>query len=337
MADVDGKLQDFLFFGKFGYAANYEYIKFRNEAILDTRHDANTNQLALTLTSKPSDAASIKFTQRTEIRDDIELDLYADRRDVTFLTVQVRPGEAFNTLTNYEYKRYTVPGNDLQLWQDNPLQSVWAGNFALEYIPIEKIKAMGKIGRRRDKDWVNDTTQTDDFLLGQISYFHTHHLSFHAESEVTKGTKHAGSLRVERERIWDLGLRVNWNQDRFHELTAGMIRRENLDGRLVTRVDAATSDTTVAYEETTPVSYIVLISGSLSLTERIFARGSYKGILLNEPVNNDKTFVKLEVGYDSHDWYRVSIGYERINNDNDLMPNWEYTGQGVFVRLTGKM
>ena len=279
----------------------------------------------------------IKLTQRVAVRSDLDLDLYDDRQDATFLTVQLRPGENLNTLTNYEYKRYTVPGSGVKLWQDDPIRSSWAGNFALEYLPLEKIKALGKIGRRRAKDWILDSTQTNDFLLGQVSYFHTHHLSFHAESEVTKIAKHAGSVRVERDRVWDLGLRVNWNRDRFHEFTAGLIRRQILDGRTRMEIDNVTSDTTYVYEETTSASYILLLSGSLSLTERFFARGSVKGILLSDPVNDEKTFAKLEVGYDSHDWYRVSIGYERIQSDNDQNSAWDYTGQGVFVRFTGKM
>jgi len=320
LLDVDGKLEDFFIFGKFGYAANYEHIRFRNEVVLG-RNDANTNQLALTLTSQPSEQASVKLTQRVAVRSDLELDLYDDRQDATFLTVQLRPGENLNTLTNYEYKRYTVPGSGVKLWQDDPIRSAWAGNFALEYLPLDKIKALGKIGRRRAKDWVNDSTRTNDFLLGQVSYFHTHHLSFHAESEVTKSAKHAGSVRIERDRVWDLGLRVNWNRDRFHEFTAGLIRRDIQDG--LTGTESA--------------SYIVLLSGSLSLTERFFARGSVKGILLNDPINDEKTFAKLEVGYDSHDWYRMSIGYERIQSDNDQNSDWDYTGQGIFVRFTGKM
>ncbi|MCD6249652.1 MAG: hypothetical protein J7J98_04890 [candidate division Zixibacteria bacterium] len=320
MLDVDGQLEDFFIFGKFGYAANYEHIRFRNEVLLG-RNDANTNQLVLTLTSQPSDNASLKVAHRVAVRKDLDSALYDDRQDATFLTVQWRPGENFNTLTNYEYKRYTVPGSGVKLWQGDPIRSAWAGNFALEYLPIEKIKALGKIGRRRAKDWVNDSTRTNDFILGQVSYFYTHHLSFHAESEVTKSAKHAGSVRIERDRIWDLGLRVNWNRDRFHEFTAGLIRRDIQDG--LTGTESA--------------SYIVLLSGSLSLTERFFARGSVKGILLNDPIDDEKTFAKLEVGYDSHDWYRISIGYERIQSDNDQNSDWDYTGQGIFVRFTGKM
>ena len=307
--------------GQFGYAANYELIMYRNDSTLDPLlpfavrlggHNANTNQLALTLTSKPGDNASVKVAHRVSVRKDRDVDLFDDRQDATFLMAQVRPGEKLNTLTNYEYKRYTVPGSGVKLWQDDPIRSSWAGNFALEYLPLDKIKALGKVGRRRAKDWVNDST-------------------------LTKGTDHSGSDLRARDRVWDLGLRVNWNRDRFNEFTVGLIRRDILHGMSWMEVDTAVSDTTLVYEQTSSASYIVLASGSLSLTERFFVRGSVKGILLNEPVNDDKTFAKLEVGYDSHDWYRVSIGYERIQSDNDQNSAWDYTGQGAFVRFTGKM
>ncbi len=326
MVDVDGKLDSLGFLGNVGYAANAELIMYRNDSTGVGRignANSNTRQMALTFTSQPHEDASIKLAHRVAVRKDRDADLFDDRQDMSFLTVQVRPFESLNTLTNYEYKRNTVPGANLSFWQDLPVRSAWAGNFALEYIPIEKVKAMGKIGRRRDKDWGLDSVQTKDFLLGQVSYFHTHHLSFHGESEVTRETTHINALKTDHYRAWDLGLRVNWNRDRLNELTAGVIRREIMNNE--------------AYGQTSSASYIMLLSGSLSITERIFARGSIKGILLNDPVDDEKTFAKVEVGYDSFGWYRVSVGYERIKSDNNETPDWNYTGQGVFVRFTGKI
>jgi len=81
----------------------------------------------------------------------------------------------------------------------------------------------------------------------------------------------------------------------------------------------------------------MLVSGAISITRGFFARGSIKDILLNDPLDDEKTFTKLEVGYDSRQWYRVSIGYERIGSDVELFPDRNYTGQGAFVRFTGKI
>lgn len=323
IANVAGRFDDVSLLGQFGYSANYELIIFRNDLAIGN-HDANTNQLALTVTSKPSEKANVKLTQRFSLRNDRELDTYDERQDASFATVQIRPRENLNTLTTCEYKRYTVPGNSVKFWQDDPTRTQWAGTFAVEYLPLKKVKAIGKAGRHETRQWFNDSTTrvTDDFLLGQVTYFHTHHLLFNAESEFRNTARRFGELS--RNKIWDLALRVNWNKNRFNEFTAGIIRRWQL-------YDHPPS------AEVTSSSYIVLVSGAVSLVDRFFARGSVKGILLNDPLDDQKTFVKLEAGYDSHHWYRVSIGYERIASDVDFSPDRNYTGQGVFVRFTGKM
>jgi len=323
VADAGGKFEDVGILGQFGYAASYELIMFRNDLTLGD-NDANTNQFAATLTSKPSENASIKLTQRFSLRNDRVLDIYDERQDASFATVQYRIHKNLNTLTTYEYKRYTAPRNSVQLWQDDPERTEKAGTFALEYLPLEKIKAVGKVGRHQTNRWFDDSTTrvTNDYLMGQMTYFHTHHLSFNAESEFRREDKKY-SLHS-RNKTWDLGLKVNWNRDRLNEFTAGMIRRWQLQ-------DYPPND------EITSSSYIMLVSGALSLSQRIFARGAVKGILLNDPLDDEKTYAKLEVGYDSNSWYRISIGYERIESEVDDLPDLDYTGQGVFIRFTGKM
>ncbi|MEW5924649.1 MAG: hypothetical protein AB1746_11740, partial [Candidatus Zixiibacteriota bacterium] len=323
MADVGGRLNEAGVLGQFGYSANYEMIMFRNEISLGD-HDANTNQLALTLTSKPDDNANIKLTQRIALRKDKELDTYDDRQDVTLASFQYRLHANLNMLTTYEYKRYTVPDDNVQFWQDDPARIQKAGTFAMEYLPLEKIKAVGKLGRQETRQWFDDSTTrtTDDFILGQLTYFHTHHLSFNAESEYTRKDKRYSVHS--RDKIWDLGLKINWNKDRLNEFTAGLIRRWQLQ-------DYPPSI------EVTSSSYIILVSGSVSVMRELFVRGSIKDILLDDPLDDEKTYTSVEVGYDSHRWYRVSLGYERIEGDTDLYPDRNYTGQGVFVRFTGKM
>ena len=321
--DVGGRLENFGVLGRFDYAANYEHMMFRNDLAIGD-NDANSDQLAVTLGSRPSEAVNLKLTQRLLLRNDQELDIYDDRQDATFASVQVRAHDNVNTLATYEYKRYTVPGSSVQLWQDDPTKTRWAGTFALEYLPLDKVKALGKVGRHQAKQWFTDSTvvATDDFMLGQLTYFYNHHLSFHAESEYRRTAREAASLS--RNKIWDLGLRVNWNRDRLNEFTAGMIRRWQLHDYPPTA-------------DVTSESYILLVSGSVSITRAFFARASIKDILLNDPLDDEKTFTKLEVGYDSRQWFRVSVGYERIASDIELFPDREYTGQGAFIRFTGKM
>ncbi len=330
--DLGGKFEDVGPLGKLGYKANYELAMFRNELAIGD-HDANTNQLAVSFTSQPSERTDIELTQRFRARRDKELDLYDSREDATFLTLRMRPDDILHTLATYEYRRYTAPGKRMKLWQDDPEKAAWAGTVALEYLPLELIKVIGKVGRQRSSDWSVDTSivTTTDFVLGQITYFHSHHLSFNAESEFRRTTEDI--IEPREDKSWDLGLKVNWNRDRLNELTAGVIRR----------MQVIDNDTAAIAEETKSTSYILLLSGSMSLSQNIFARGSIKSQLLNaesdpsvDPLDDQKTFTKLEVGYDSNSWFRVSLGYERIEGDSDT-PDYDYTGQGAFVRFTGKM
>ncbi|MEE9443189.1 MAG: hypothetical protein V3V99_11055 [candidate division Zixibacteria bacterium] len=332
--DLAGTFEEVGFLGKLDYAANYEMILFRNNIQLGV-HDANTNQLALTLKSQPSERAIIKLTQRVSIKNDRELDLYDDRQDALFANIQFMPGDNFKTLTTAEYKRYTIPGNSVSFWQDDANRIDKAGTFAAEYIPLDKIKAIGKIGRHDSERWYADSTTrvTNDFIQGQLTYFHTHHLSFNIENEYRRMAKYYSKDSFSK--IWDLGLRVNWNRDRLNELTAGLIRRWQ-------------SNEFQPLNEIVSTSYILLFSGSVSFMENFFARGSVKEILLkdipdanplSDGFDDKKTITRLEAGYDSHSWFRVSLGYERIESDVDLdlRTDRNYTAQGVFVRFTGKM
>lgn len=329
VGNVRGAFDDFSILGKFGYNANYELIQFRNEAVAGD-HDANTNQVAVTLTSKPSERTDIKVSQRFTLKNDLELDVYNERQDVSMARVTFRAHDNLNFLTTGEYKRYTSPGNSVSFWQDDPSKIIWAGTFAAEYLPLEKIKAFGKFGRHDTHRWIDGTTPADDstahviedFLQGQVTYFHTHHLSFSLENEYRRTAKYYSV--VSRTKAWDFGCKVNWNKDRLNEFTAGIIRRwQQHDYPPTTDV--------------TSTSYIALVSGSISFTRYIFARASIKEILLNDPLDDEKMFTRVEIGFDSHDWYRVSLGYERIENDVEDSPDRDYTGQGIFVRFSGKI
>jgi|GEM_PF-1636362 len=324
MVDLDGTFEEVTVLGKFGYAANYELIQFENVANVG-RSDARTSQLALTLSSRPSEKASIEVRQRLALRNNQDLDLYDERQDASFATVQIRPHEQVNTLTTLEYRRYTVPGNSVSLWQDDPTRTLSGRTFAVEYLPLTRVKALGKVSRQESRQWFTDSTlkATDDFILTQVTYFHTHHLSFDVESEYRRRaskTMEYASTRYERDKTWDLGVKVNWNRDRLTEGTAGIIRRWQSPSETVTST-----------------SYILLLSGSASFASHFFGRAAVKHILLNDPIDDEKTFARLEAGYDAHSWYRVSLGYERVQGRTDRYPDRNYTGQGLFVRLTGKM
>jgi len=322
MADVDGTL-DVPVLKELDYGVDYEMIMFRNETGIGD-NDANTNQIALSLAGRPVKDTELKFAQRLSIRKDKELDLYDERQDVTFASAGIRPHEDLNTYTTYEYKRFTRPGNSIEFWQSNPFRVIRAMTFAAEYLPLEKIKTIGKFGRVDTRYWVIDTTSRTikDFILGQVTYFHTHHLSFDGETEYQQTDTRL--VTRSKDKTWDIGLKVNWNKNRLNEFTAGMIRRWQCQ-------DYSTGS------EITSTSYIMLLSGSVSFMHKFFARGSIKGILLNDPLNDEKTFAKAEIGYDSFSWYRVSLGYERIEGETDDYPDQNYTGQGVFLRFTGKM
>ncbi len=316
---VDGTLSDFAIFGEFGYDVNYEHIKFENEALAGL-HDANTDLVAVSLSSKPTERTTFKFTQRYQYTADQEDDLLDERQDASFGSINWRATETLNFLTTGEYKRYDAPNDAIS----DPFRVFKAGTFAFEYLPLEKIKFFGKIGRNDNKQNYADSTvsRIDDFLQSQLTYFHTHHLSASIENEFRHTARYPRNNS--HDKTWDFGAKINWNRDRLNEFTIGLIRRWQVQENPV--------------DDLTSTTYIALLSGSISFTKYFFARASVKGILLEEPMDDEKRFTKIEVGYDSHDWFRLSLGYERIENDlTDNYLDQEYTGQGVFVRFSGKL
>jgi hypothetical protein len=321
--DFGGEAGNGNFLGRIGYDLHYELITFRNQLDGGTENN-NTNQVALSLSSRPSDGTKFNITQKFLVRKDIDVDSYDNREDATFVTARLQPRTDLSTLATLEYKRFTVPGDNLTFWQDDPNRIDRAGTFAVEYIPLKKIKAIGKITRHEiERIWTDSTSKnTEDFLLGQIAYFHNHHLSFDAESEYQRIAR-CGTIGS-RDKLWDLGLRMNWNRDRFNEFNIGFIRRWQLrDNQPAAEIKA--------------ISYILLAGGSMSLGKGFFARGSFKAILLKETVDDEKTHAQFELGYENPRWYRVSVGYERIEGDVKKDPDRYYRGQGVFMRLTGKI
>ena len=321
--DLNGNRDNTGLLGTFGYGLYFENIKFCNYTA-GGDPDNTTNQLALTISSAPNTNTSVELTQKIRVQKNSDTDSYDEREDGTFARVHLRPYGDFSVLGTAEYKRFTVPGNGLNLWQDDPTRSDWAGTLALEYLPLEKLKALGQIGRYRTKDFFDDSTsvRTDDHLLGQVTYFHSNHLSFNGETEFTR---YATDATVDsREKVWDLGLKVNWNRDHNTEFTIGGIRRWQLLDQPPT-------------PELKSISYILLLSGALDLGHGFFTRAAIKDVLLRQSLDDDKTYVQAELGYENPQYYRVSVGYERIESQTDLYPDRYYRGNGVFVRLVGKM
>jgi len=322
IVDVEGNREKIGLLGKVGYGLHYEFIAFRNSLEIGT-DDNNTNQLALSLTSAPHEGTSIQLTQKFRLSDNRELECYDEREDASFASVRVQPWANLSTLATAEYKRFTVPGYDLTLWPDDPYKIERAGTFALEYIPLDKIKGLGKVGRYEIEQWRTDSLLHDvrDFAMGQFTYFRNHHLSFNLESEYRRTTHQAALSSCDK--TWDFGIRLNWNRDRFTDFTAGIIRRwQSKDFRPSPEVKST--------------SYILLVNGSASLGHNFFARGSIKGILLRDIIDDEKTYTQIEIGYENPRWYRVSIGYERIESENDISPDRYYRGHGAFMRLVGK-
>jgi len=320
--DVDGEKENASILGLLGYGFHYEYIDFNDDQVGGTS-SSNTNQAAATLSSIPVEGSRLSITQKIRLRKLDATDLYDDREDGTYFTANLQPHDNVNTLTKIEYKRFTKPGNNLDFWQDDPYRLDRAGNFAVEYIPVEIIKALGKVGRYEREDIFADSTviNTDDYVMGQVTLFPYHHLSFGLETEFRR--KNRDAAIDNRDKTWDLGIRVNGNRDRFTEFTLGMIRRWQLYDH-------------PPVPEIKTVSYILLASGSVSFGQGFFGRGAVKGILLRKSINDEKTFTELEFGYENPKYYRISIGYERIEGNNEQNPSLDYTGQGVFVRLLGK-
>lgn len=323
VVDLDGNKDKFGFLKQFSYGLHYERISFKNDLNLGTM-DNNTNQAALSFSSKSDKGHYVELIQKIRYQDFKAASLANEREDGTFLTVRLQPRKDLSSLLTAEYKRFTRPGDKLSLWQDNPFKILRSGTFSLEYLPFEKLKMIGKVGRHDQHRWVADSTSrsSDDYAMGQLVWFYNHHLSITAESEF-RNIKFTGSL-PSRNKTWDLGFKINWNKDRFNQLTGGLIRRRQV----------------VEYSPTPELksaSYIILVGGSISLNRNIFARGSVKTILLRDALEDEKTYLQLEVGYEGRSWYRVSAGYERIENDTKNYPNRYYRGQGIFLRLTGKL
>lgn len=323
IVDLAGTREKLGFLGRSGLGVHYELMTFRDHT--GTGPDnTNSNQIGLTLSSEPSAKARIELTQRLRLQDNIDLDLTDQREDASFAAIRVKPHQNLSTLATLEYKRYTNPGNDLTFWQDDPTRIDKAGTAAFEYQPGKKVKFLGKGGRHDSRTWPEGISSgvIDDFGLGQFTWFATHHLSLDAESEY-RWTKNE-NIDITHDRTWDLGLRLNWNRDRFDQFAAGIIRRH--------QTTDVTSD-----DEVTGDSYILLVSGAASLGKGFFTRGSVKSLLLRESIGDEKTFSQVEFGYEGRHWYRVSVGYEWIENQTELMPQRYYRGHGAFVRVVGKM
>jgi hypothetical protein len=323
IVDLAASRQRLGLLGKSGLGVHYELMTFRNYT--ETGPDnTNSNQVGLTLTSEPSSIAHIELTQRLRLQDNRDLDLTDEREDASFAIVRVKPHQNLSTLATVEYKRYTNPGNRVTFWQDDPVRIDKAGTGAIEFQPGKKVKIVTKGGRHDSRTWPDgiSTGVIDDFGLAQFTWFYTHHLSFDAESEY-RWTK-TEAVENTRDRTWDLGLRLNWNRDRFEQFAAGLIRRQQV-------MELPTSD------DVTGTSYILLVSGATSLGHGFFTRASFKSILLRQSIDDDKTFSQVEFGYEGHQGYRVSVGYERIESQTDLTPQRYYRGQGAFVRIVGKI
>ncbi len=321
--DVNGQKDRFAFVKGFDYGVHYEYITFRNQ-VDSGLGNSNTNQFALRLGSTPAAGYRIQLTQKVRLLNDRDLDFYTEREDGTFANVRVQPHEDFSALATLELKRFTEPGDDLSFWQDDPYRMERSYTIAGEYLPLDQAKVMGKFGRYQVEQWWTDSTacQTNDFILGQFTYFASHHLSFDLDNEYTRRAYENSMSTCDK--TWDLGFRINWNQDRLNDFTAGIIRRWQL------------SDYPPA-DELKSTSYIIVIGGSVSLPFGLFARASIKDILLRDLLEDGQTHMIVEAGYEAPTWFRVSLGYERIENDPDeLFTTDYYRGHGLFARFVGK-
>ncbi len=324
--DLDGTRDSFGFLKQFSYGLHFERIGFSNDLNLGTM-DNNTNQAALSLSTKSEKGYYVELIQKIRHQDYTNFGLINEREDGTFVTVRLQPRKDLSTLLTAEYKRFARPGENLSflsLWQDSPYKVSKSGTFAVEYLPFEILKTVGKIGRYDQQQWDLgiETRSTDDFAMGQLVWFYNHHLSVTAETEF-RNIK-ADENSYPRNRTWDIGIKLNWNKDRFNQLNGGVIRRDQ------------TKENSLGHEFKSE-SYIILAGGSVSLMRNFFVRGSVKTILL-ESLEDEKTFFQIEAGYEGRSWYRVSVGYEQIENDTKNNPNGDnYRGRGIFVRLTGKL
>ncbi len=322
IGDLSGTKENFGIMNKFEYGAHYERIGFDN--IADNTGDSNTDQLSITVANEHRKGTRIEITQRIRLVKDTDNDLWSDREDATFIKLRTQHSKNFSTFSTYEYKKFTVPGNDLSFSQSDPNKKEKAGTIAFEYLPVEKVKALGKFTRHDlYQVWTDSTLSSiDDFYLGQLTYFFTHHFWLNVETEVHE-VKRDATLNS-RNKTWDIGARIHWNRNRLNEFTVGLIRREQLK-----------EDEPV--QELTSTNYLMLLNGSLSITHNIFALASVKRFLLKNIFEDEETFFKIEVGYENPKSFRVSLGYERIENSIDaVFPDNYYRGHGIFTRIVGK-
>jgi len=321
--DLNGRKDQLAFVKLFDYGVHYEYITFRNQ-VSDSLGNTNTNQFAVRLGSTPGPGYRVQLIQKVRLLNDRDLDFYTEREDGTFANVRVQPHKNFSALATLELKRFTEPGDNLSFWQDDPHRIERSFTLAGEYLPLAQVKTLAKYGRYQVEQWWTDSTacQTNDFILGQFTYFASHHLSFDLDNEFTRRV-YETNLST-RDKTWDLGFRVNWNKNRFNDFTAGIIRRWQL------------SDYPPA-DELKSTSYIIVVGGSIALPANFFARASIKDILLRDMLEDGQTHMILEVGYEAPTWFRVSLGYERIENDpDDLFTTDYYRAHGLFARFVGK-
>ena len=323
IGDLSGKQDQFIFINNFEYGAHYELITFRN-LVAGGLGNNNTNQFSATVASEPRQGTKIELTQRVRLVKDNDTDLWSDREDATFFNMRTKHSKSFRTFTTYEYKKYTIPGNDLSFWQSDPNKKEQAGSIAFEYLPVEKIKTLGKFTRYDlDQIWTDSTlSKVDDFILGQFTYFFTHHFWLDVETEFHQ-IKREATLNS-RNKTWDFGVRLHWNRDRLNEFTAGLIRRWQLK-----------EDEPV--QELKSTNYLLLMNGSVALNKNFFALASFKRFLLRNIYEDEETFIRLEAGYENPKRFRISIGYERIENAIDeVFPDNYYRGHGIFTRIVGK-
>ncbi len=323
IADLRGWGDSVGVLGDVHWTSHYEFYTQRNN-LHSALGDANTNQIAFSVTSVPADGYRIQLTPKFRFEKNVDTDLWSDREDALFTNIQLRPFEPLSFLVTTEYKRFSTPGNELDVWQDDVRRIDRAGALAVEYLPFEKIKALGRYTRYQQNNWWTDSTgeRTDDFIFGQLTWFQAHHLSFSAETEYRRTLEYIAGR--DEMRTFDLGARINWNRTRFDQATIGVIRRWE-------------QSIYPPNPEITATSYILLVSGAAGFGNGFFGRGSFKASLLNEPINDDKTIGQLEIGYEYPKYFRVSIGWERFESEADNRPDEYYRGQGLFLRLVGKM
>lgn len=322
--DLGGIRERAAFLGKLDYRFHYEFINFsdilNNDA--DEKFDSRTNQAGLSLASTPWTSTTFSLVHKfllRENREDGAVYTYDNREDETFGSILFRPNSLFSSVASAQYKQWTVPGSKVRLWEGDPYRIERVATLAAEYYPERYVKLWAKLGHYQLEQLAidNKAEYTKDYIQGQATWFATHHLSVTGETELfITGNR---PMQASDGRTWDLGGRINWNRDRFTEFTVGGIRRlEKLNGQ-------------------EGVTYIVLASASVRIWRGWFASGSIKELLLDTPLNDEKNFERLEIGYENPKWFRISAGYERIESDPEPRPEDYYRAHGPFIKLVGKI